>query len=404
MNTKNKYIVILISVHVLLIAALLIVVVSLGVDYDTLLLMDDGYYDSAGLLVQGKAPNSLYGLGYPCLLTVLYLFPRFLHPFLRLFMSILLTFGSIVVIFKIFRNYFTHKEIFWGGIVLIANPLYVHWMFRSRPEAPLVLLLGLVILYSQRYLQDKRVLNLLLASVFLALSIFTKPTFVLIPFFLLFLFAFMRSRKVFLLSITLGVISIASFLGTKKLVENRKKDAEYYHIPSIVASAFYVDAILKNHDFKTQYMYVENANGDTIRNPRLVPGDEWIENYEKRFGNSNPIMMSIRLACEKPSLVIQQLVANPFLAFSLSSTEFETFSHLLINLCAVMLSIYGIVKITDKSDILYVHLVILFSVYTLLVLIHSRGPYFVPIIPYLFVFAGRSLNRSVDFIKKVARH
>jgi len=350
-TTKNKYLVILISMHLLIMLTLLAIIISLGVDYHKLLLMDDGYYDTAGLLVKGEGPNSLYGLGYPTLLTALYLFPVFVHPFLRLLISVLFTCGTIAIVFKIFENYLTPKEIFWGGIFLVLNPLYIHWMFRSRPEAPLVLLLGLIIFYSQRFLQDKRFFNLLLASVFLAIGIFTKPVFMLAPFFLVCLSLILKSKRVFVLSITLIVVSVVAFLGTKKLVNNRQKDAEYYQVPSIVGSAFYVDAIVRNRDFKTQYMYIENEEGDTIRNPRLAPGDEWVMNYEKKYGNRSSIMMGLRLASEKPGMVIQQFIANPFMAFSLSSTEYETFLHLVVNLCSMILAIIGIAKVGDKSGI-----------------------------------------------------
>ena len=399
MTTRNKYIAILISAHVLIMLALLVIVILLGVDFHKLLLRDDGYYDTAGLLVKGQPPNSLYGLGYPCLLTVLYLFPVFMHPFLRLLISVLFTCGAIVIVFKIFEKYFTHKEIFWGGLVLVLNPLYLHWMFRSRVEAPLVLLLGLIIFYSQRYLHERRFFDLLFALAFMAISIFTKPVFMLIPFFLACLSLILRSNRVLILSITLAVVSVVAFVGTKKLVDNRQKDVDYYQVPSIVGSAFYVDAIVRNRDFKTQYMYIENEQGDTIRNPRLTPGDDWMMNYEKKYGNRNPIMMSLRFATEKPGMVIQQLIVNPFLAFSLSSTESETFLHLVVNLCLMILAILNIAKIRCKSRVLYVHLAIVFSLYALLVLIHSRGPYFLPIIPYLFVFTGRPLRSMVSVIQ-----
>jgi hypothetical protein len=209
----------------------------------------------------------------------------------------------------------------------------------------------------------------------------------------------LRSKRVFVLSITLVVISVATFLGTRELVNNPQKDVEYYQVPSIVGSAFYVDAIIRNRDFKTQYMYIENEEGDTIRNPKLAPADEWMMNYEKKYGNDSSVMMSLRLATEKPGMVIQQLIVNPFLAFSLSSTESETFLHLVVNLFSMILAIYGITKVGGKSGILYVHLAIVFSVYALLVLIHSRGPYFLPIIPYLFVFAGKPIRRILSVIQ-----
>ena len=398
LTTKKKYLLTLILIFTLINLGLLATVVILGMDYRELLLMDDGYYEMAGNIVKGKFQSDFYGFGYPLILTVLYLFPKFLHPFLRLFISMLFTLGTILFVFKIFENYFEIKEIFWGCVAFIVNPLYVHWMFKSRVDAPLVLLLGLIIFCSQRYFSQKKIQYIVSASFFLAISVFTKPVFMLLPFFVVFLSLFLKSKRVFILGITLMLFSMMSFLATKRLIHT-SGGREYYEVYSIVGSAFYVDAIIRDQDFRTQYMYIKDENGNSIRNPHLVPGDEWIADYEKKYKNRNAILMSLRLAYEKPGMVIQQLIVNPFLAFSLSSTEVETFFHLIINSCLLILAINGIARIKDKSDILYTHLAMVLSVYALLILVHSRGPYFIPIIPYLFTFAGKPLNHLVQRLK-----
>lgn len=394
---RKKYIIILIFVHIFVMLGLLITVILSGRDYDTLLLMDDGYYEMAENIVKGELKSNFYGFGYSFILTVLNIFPKFFHPFVRLFISIMFTSGTILLIFRIFRDYFTDKEIFIGGLFFVINPLYVHWMFKSRVETPLVLLLGLIILYAQYFLIRKKYRYLLITSLFLAISVFTKPVFMLLPFFVVFLSLCRKSKGILILGIILMVFSMTSFFVTKRLIRPRG-GREYYGVYSIVGSAFYVDAIIRNHDFRTQYMNINDEHGNSIRNPRLVPGDEWIANFERRYKNNNAILMSLRLAYEKPGMVIQQLIANPFLVFSLSSTEVETFSHLITNFCIMILAIYGIVRIKNKSDILYTHLAAVFSVYVLLILVHSRGPYFIPIIPYLFVFAGKPVNNLISAI------
>lgn len=395
---RKKYILILIFVHIFVMLGLLITVILSGKDYDTLLLMDDGYYEMAGNITKGKLDSNFYGFGYPFVLTILYLFPRFLHPFVRLLISMTLTSGTILLLFKIFSNYFTDREIFVGALFFVVNPLYVHWMFKSRVEAPLVLLLGLIILYSQYFLSKEKYRHLLIAAVFSAISVFTKPVFMLQPFIVGFLSLILRSKRIFILSIAIMIVCLLSFYGTKRLIRPRG-DREYYGIYSIVGSAFYVDAIIRNQDFRTQYMFVTDENGNSIRNPRLVPGDEWMVDYERKYKNLNPILMSVKLAYEKPNMVIQQLIANLFLAFSLSGTEVETIFHLIINFCLMILSIFGIVRIKNKSDILYTHLAMVFSVYVLLILVHSRGSYFIPMIPYLFTFAGKPLNHIISALR-----
>ena len=181
--SRSRYILTLILIHTIIILGILVYVIASGADYHKILLIDDGYYKSAGEIVRGESLSTWFGLGWPLMLTVVYLFPVSLHPFLRLLISLLFTYGTIVLVFKIFKHYFTDKEIFLGGLFFVANPLYVHWMFKSRIEAPLILLLGLIIFCSQLYLLESKIRYPLLASLFLAISVFTKPVFMLISLF-----------------------------------------------------------------------------------------------------------------------------------------------------------------------------------------------------------------------------
>jgi hypothetical protein len=199
-----------------------------------------------------------------------------------------------------------------------------------------------------------------------------------------------------MLSLLLVFVSIGSFYGSKKIVHNPERKNDYYQVYSIVNSAFYVDAVVRNLDFRTQYMNIRDDNGEYIRNPRLMPGDEWKEQHQQKYGNQNPVLMSLRLAYEKPLLVLQQMVFNPFFAFCLSSTEGQTLFHFVVNFSLLLLALLGIVKIGDKSLALSMHLCIVLSVYVVLIMIHSRAPYFLPVIPYLLVFSGKPINRNLS--------
>ena len=403
MSSRTRYIIALILIHTLVMLGILTVVIILGVDYHELLLLDDGYYAMAGDIVKGKLNSDFYGFGYSCVLTWLFMFPQPFHPFLRLLTSILFTCGTILLVYRIFSNYFKNNEIFWGVLISISNPLYVHWMFKSRVEAPLVFLLGLVILFSQNYLRERKYHHLLFASLFLAISVATKPVLMLIPYSLLIVSLLLKSKRIFILAIVFAVVSIGAFWGTKRLIKGSTSGREYYKVYSIVNSAFYVDAIIRYRDFKTQYLHVEDEYGNMIRNPHYVNGDKWVKEYEERYKSLSPVLMSLRFIYEKPGLVLQLLFANTFLVFSLSSSEFETLMHFVVNCTIIIFAIYGMVKVKNKSGAFFIHLAILLAIYALLVLIHSRGPYFTPIIPYLFAFAGRPLNNFVSLITAAVR-
>jgi hypothetical protein len=276
-------------------------------------------------------------------------------------------------------------------------------MFKSRVEAPLVLLLGVLILASQRFVLLRKIRYLVVSALFMAFCVFTKPVVMLIPGFVSLAAPIMKSKRVLLLGMILGISSVLTFAGTRYLINLSGRDRDYYAIHGVVGSAFYVDAIVRNKDFKSQYMFVKDDNGDKIRNPVLAPGDQWIADYQRRYGNNSEVLMSVRFVYEKPWMFAQQLFFNPFLAFSLSCTKRETFMHFVINLSLMVLAVMGIRGISDKNDLLYIHLVIVFSVYFLLILVHSRGPYFIPLVPYLFVFAGKPILSLYTRIKSVIR-
>jgi|GEM_PF-5975329 len=392
---RRRMIVGLIVIHTVVILGLLCIVISVGKCYEKILLTDDGYYKAAGYIVNGINPNTMYGLGYPMILTILHIFPEGWQPFIRVLISLIFTSITVVLLFRIFGNYFTDKEIFLGGLVFVLNPLYVHWMFKSRVEAPLVLLLGIIIMSYQGYLRENKPKYIVYLCIAMAYSIFTKPVFMLVPFFALLLAVLAKRPKLISLSLICAFISIVTFQFAKNVPHKRPSGRNYYRIYSIVSSSFYVNAIIRNCDFKTQPMFIEDEKGSLVRNPRLVPGDKWKEYYKSKYKNDNAILVSLRFAYEQPGLVIQQLLVNPFLVLSLSHTEYETLFHFIANLFFLALAIYGVAKVTSKSITLYVHLVIVFAVYLVLVLVHSRSPYFIPIIPYLFVFAGRPISTLV---------
>lgn len=396
---ERKIFWILSVIHITVMIALLIGVVLSGMDYNNLLLIDDGYYDIAGRIVDGRWEENWVGLGYPLILTILYILPVFLHPFIRLGISILITIFTLKVLFKITDLYnFSIKEKFWGGLIFILNPLYLHWMFKSRVEAPLVLFLGLFILYSLLYYRSLEIKHLLLAMLFMVLGIFTKPIFMLAPTLIIVSFIFIKKRGIFYLGFAAFIISISSFYAMKNISDNSELEDndQYYQVPSIVSTSFYVNSILSNRDFKSQYRFIEK-DSLIVRNTRFIVLDRYYETYEEKYGNLEPIKMSIRFIADRPGMVLKAVLANVFFAYSLSGSELETLGHFLINTIFILIAFLGLLRVKEShKHELFIQLSIIISIWLLLVLVHSRAPYFIPIIPYLFVFGGIKVNSIIE--------
>ena len=88
--TKNKYIIIPILINILILLGLLAVVIISGADYHKILLMGDSYYDIAKDFFYGDTLlHKFRGPILPLIYSILFVFPQSIHPFVRLFISMI---------------------------------------------------------------------------------------------------------------------------------------------------------------------------------------------------------------------------------------------------------------------------------------------------------------------------
>ncbi len=406
-NQKNKYIFLLISIHILIIISLLLVVILSGRDYRDLLLRDDGYYFIAKQFVQGGSLlHKFRGPVLPLMFSILFIFPEIFHPFLRLGLSLMFSAGMIILLSRITRDYLTEKLFFIGSLIFILNLVYIHWTFRNTPEVYLCFFLGLFILNIINYYRTEKVRYLIYASLVFILTFFIKPVFLFIPIALIVVTIIIKSRRLFIYSSILLFIGFFSYTAQDRFtqvlydeeVTKAERHFEYVHKVLLVSDSFWIDHVLKTRQFHkgTLHSYEVNFEG------RETTGD-WIRNFYEKYPNGNYVFMNLYFIYDKPLLVIQKLITSPLFYFAMSARTVETLVNLLFSIISLTFCIMGlriIFKNLGHKEELILMLAVVIGYISLHLLTHSMNRYSMPVLPYLYVWGGVALIRLKGITKK----
>ncbi|MCK4763587.1 MAG: glycosyltransferase family 39 protein [Candidatus Aminicenantes bacterium] len=414
----------LLFLHSLIILGLLTVIVISGLDYRDLLLRDDGYYRCARQFVQGGSlMHRQFGPLLPLLYSPLFIFPTFLHPFLRVFLALSFSLGTLALLMHIVKDYITGKQFFRGGLFIILNPLYNHWILRSSPEIYLTFLLGLLIFFLVKYSRSGSFRYFLYAAGVFVTGIFVKPAFLLIPFALLLFAILTKSKKMAVAALVFTCTGIGGYALFNRVTAARtnfpgpgqtasppasrglKQTYSIYGGDLFIWNTFLTDYLIKTGQFHkgtlTSYkprpgagIYSSGGYFYEIRNKTARP---WIENYFRRRPGGNYLCMNLYFIYDRPLLVLQKLAVSPLLFFSLSGRTAESVLMLFVTLFSLFFALPGIGRAlkkpgTKKDILLIVFIIAGFS--SLYLTTHAIGRYSVPILPYLYIWAGVTLSKS----------
>jgi hypothetical protein len=417
MIKEKKFLFIIISLHVfIIILGLLSIIILSGKDYNNILLMDDGYYYFANRFITGGSLfHNPIGPGLPLIYSAIFAFPRFLHPFIRLLISLSFSIGTLIILWHITKDYISGTQFFWGSLLVIFNPIYNHWILKSSPEIDLAFFLGLLILLLLKYYKTGAVKYFIYSIFVFFLSIFLKPIFLLIPFLLLLSTIFTKSKKIFVVSIMFILFSFGGYTIFYKItyktdaqyVGNIKKRVLPYGSTELIWAAFLTDYIIKTRRLHKGTIVKYKTNPYTKKSDIYNFGGYfydvynktariWVENFFKKYPDSSVLFMNFYFIYNKPLLVLQKLVVSPILFFSLTSRPAETCIMLTVSFFSLLFSILGIrtrLKIAKlKNEIILICFIIIgFS--SLYFISHSIGRYSLPILPYLYVWGGIPISK-----------
>jgi hypothetical protein len=397
--TKYKYVIIPILINILIILGLLTVVIISGANYHEILLRGDNYYDIAkDFFHGGTLLHKFRGPVFPLIFSILFIFPQSVHPFMRLFISMIFSAGTIIILFNIAKNYISEKEFLFGSLIFIFNPIYIHWMFRPYPEIYLAFFLGLFILNIINYYRTNKISHLIYSLLAFFISFFIKPVFLFIPILLLLSVILIKSRKIMTVSLLLLVLGIFAYKAQDKFTQvkydsnasNFEKKYEYIHKIFLIGDSYWIDYVLKTKQFfkpTIQEYRIDYKNGKSLDEYVY----DWIEKFYQKYPDGNLLFMNLYFIYTEPLLVLQKFLTSPLFYFSMSARPEETFIKLMFSIFSIFLAFLGLKTVLKNSErrkeiILIVSIII--GYISLHVATHAMNRYSLPISPFLYIWGG----------------
>ncbi len=393
-------------IHLFTILGLLVFFIISGAPYQEFTLRGDSYYEIAEKYVQGSTIwHKFRGPIVPAVYTILFIFPKSMHPFLRLIISLIFSIGVILILHRITKDYISEKQFFAGALIFVCNPVYNHWMFRPYPEIFLAFFLGLFILFIVKYFKTYRINYLIYSSIILFISFFIKPVFLFIPIFLLLASLLIKSRKLVISSLILVIIVLVAFIAQDELTKRRydpnlsrfERKREYQHKVLLITTSYWTDYVLKTKQFYKPTL--EGYRIDYKDGKSLVEyKDDWIRAYFQKYPNSNLVFMNLYFIHNEPWLVLQKLLMSPLFYFAISARTSETFIKLGFSVFSLILSVIGLKTLLKNSEykkeiIIIISIVVGFIALHLVT--HAMNRYSFPILPYLYIWGGIPLSAGL---------
>jgi len=408
----RKYIATLIFMHFLVVMTMLVVVIMSGANYRELLLVDDGYYNIAEKFLHGATLlHKFRGPVLPLIFSILFVFPKSAHPFVRLLISLVFSAGTIIVLFEIAKRYISERAFFFGCLIFVLNPVYNHWVLKSSPEIFLAFFLGLFILNMIYYSETSKIRFLLYACLIFSLSYFVKPVFLFIPLFLFLAAALIKSRRFIIVSLLLLILGICSYCVQDRFtqvkydpsVKRLERKYDYIHKTLLIADTYWVDYVLKTKQFSKSTILgygVPYRDGKSLNEYCT----DWVKAFYKRYPRGSLVFMNLYFVYREPILVLQKLLISPFFYFAMSAREEETFIKLFFSIFSVVLSIIGlrtVYKRSEHKNEIELIISIIVGFIALHLVTHTMNRYSVPILPYLYVWGGIPLLWIINGLSKL---
>lgn len=403
------------------ILALLLVSIVASEDYHSLLLVDDGYYKIAGGFMRGESLVDHYvGPGLPLIFTVIHLFPEYLHPFIRLFLSLSSSLLVILIVFKIAGKYLSGKQLFWGGLIFVLNPVFIHWVFKSSTEIFLALCLSLFVFLILKFDESRKAKYFLISLVPFVFSIFIKPVFLFIPLFLILAALIIRNGRFLFASSFLLIVTLFAYKVYESTRSDRLEGSDRipYGKTYLINESYWIDYVIKTRQFmKSSLKQYHKYERDTltqlfgeaevenyiIQGGYQSFGGSWIDKYFEEKPESGYLLMNLNFVKEKPGLVFQKLLVSPFFFLGLSARTYESFIKLVYSLLAIILGIIGLrwvwLRFPGSHNELIIILAVVLGYTSLFILLHTTSRYSMPVLPLLTVWGGVPVYKLISKLR-----
>lgn len=365
-------------------------------------LTDDGYYACGKAFYEGRIGflNQSRGPALYLIFSAINFFPDSLHPLLRVLLTIAVMTGNIFIASKIFSKMLDKKQLFWGLMISVFNPLTIHFTIKNTPEVYLVLIMGLIILFYRKFNETVRYKYLFYSALSILAGMVFKPVFFLIPFFMLmhniFIIKRRKSYPAILLVIT---VSMASYFMFQSFTKINYETTYSYGFRDILSRVYLFDAMSMTGEINLGAHEEMLKTGSQKSNYILC--DELLENWLKEYKEANPDKQETAIALDftldhfGKSILLR--ATSPVLFISLTSNTAETVIYLILHTALIILSVNCIRKIYAKfrneiSGIIYV----LLGYTAVFILTLSYARYSIPFLFYFLVFTGIFFSKVIN--------
>lgn len=402
-NSNNKAVVNIVFLFYSVFLILFVLTYILILKKDAVFFLNDDGYFSIGVSYFENKISLLHQYRSPGLILLYSFFnylPSFFHPFLRLFLTLLFTYGNIYLVSRIFENLLNKKQMLIGLLCSVFNPVYIHFTIKNTPEIYLAFSVGLIIFFYKKYLKDFKIRYLIIIISVTCLSMAIKPVFFLIPAFLFIHIILIKKIKKLLIPVfTYFIFVLITFFMSSFFTKPLNQDINYFMIQSITVPTYLPSAIMQTKELNlgtTDEILSENKANSNF----LICMDKynnWLEGYQLK--NNHYTEWELILDFIKDNFLMFFIVKliSPLTFISLSSTTAETITNFVLNTFLIVLCIRSIKLIYNsrKNDILVILTVIIgYSFAFFLSATYIR--YSLPFIFYFFPFSGILLNRFIE--------
>jgi len=411
--SRRRVVITAFLIHSAIMLLIIIGLIFLGKDYSYYLLIDDGYYNLSESFVKGNFfENNVLGFGLPLIYMPIHLFPEYLHPFIRLIISQGAVFFILNFLSKITENKLSNKQLLFGAILVVINPVFVQWSFKTSVDLYLTLMMAGFLYYLFKYNEKFKTKYFLLSLLFFGYSIFLRPSFILIPAGLIFIsLVVLRSKSKVKVSSILFLFTLICFYlnslyigynGTQQKDLNSEMGRDrlfpfsYAITEIIIETRQYHKGTIDDYNIKDKkYSNIEFETGKEYLKFRA---NKNIKAFNDKYPNGNMLDQMWFFAITKPRVFFARIFLGPIFYFSLSSRELYSYILLIITIIYFFINIKSLrclAKRKENKEFFIILFTILFSYFLFHWATHSFSRYSLVVLPFIYIWGGIYIEKML---------